>query len=102
MFYFLYPLKDLSIVFNLFRYITFRAAAASITSFILCVWIGPRMIHWLRGLKIVNHTEREHAQKIHHLYAGKKNVPTMGGLLIVASVVLSMLLWGNLDRKSVV
>lgn len=101
MFYFLYPLKDVSIFFNLFRYITFRAAAASVTSFLFCLWLGPSLIEWLKKIRIVNHTEREHAQKIHHLYAGKKNVPTMGGLLIVSSVVSSMLLWGNLTHRYV-
>lgn len=101
MLYFLYPLKDISIFFNLFRYITFRAAGASIMSFLFCIWMGPVIIQWLRHQKVVANTEREHAEQIHHLYAGKKNVPSMGGILIVASVVGSMLLWGNLTSRSV-
>lgn len=101
MLYFLYPLKDISIFFNLFRYITFRAAGASIFAFLFCIWIAPFMIQWLRSLKVLAHTEREHAEKIHTFFAGKKNVPSMGGIIIVVSVVVSMLLWGNLTNRNV-
>ncbi len=100
MFYhFLYPLKDQAIVFNLFKYITFRSVGASVTAFLLCVVLGPWIIRWLMKLSAVNETEREHAQKIHHLYAAKKTVPTMGGILIVASIVCSNLLWGDLTNS---
>ena len=96
---FLYPLKDHAIIFNLFKYITFRAVGASITAFLFCILLGPVIIRWLVRLSAVNETEREHAQKIHHLYAGKKTVPTMGGILIVASIVISNLLWGDLGNS---
>lgn len=101
MFYFLYPLKDVSIVFNLFRYITFRSAAASITSFFICIWLGPKVIQWLKEINVIAHNKREYAEKIHEFYAHKKSVPTMGGILIVGSVVISMLLWGNLTSRYV-
>ncbi|MCM8775910.1 MAG: phospho-N-acetylmuramoyl-pentapeptide-transferase [Candidatus Omnitrophica bacterium] len=101
MFYFLFPLKDISMVFNLFRYITFRSAAASVTAFIICLWIGPHMIRWLRALKATTFNQREYAEKIHSFYAHKNQVPTMGGLLIVASVVISAILWGNLTNRFV-
>ena len=99
MFYFLYPLKDISIIFNLCRYITFRSAGASITAFLLCLWLGPAMIRWLSRVKATAHNEREFADSIHQFYAHKKSVPTMGGLLIVASVLISMFLWGNLTNR---
>lgn len=98
MFYFLHPLKDVSIVFNLFRYITFRSAAASITAFLVCLILGPRLIVWLRSLSAMAHQKREYAEKIHEFYAHKKT-PTMGGILIIASLMLSMFLWGNFTNS---
>jgi phospho-N-acetylmuramoyl-pentapeptide-transferase len=98
MFYFLHPLKEFSIVFNLFRYITFRSAAAGVTAFLICVILGPRLILWLKGLSAMAHQKREHAEKIHQLYS-HKNTPTMGGILIIASVVISMVLWGNYANR---
>lgn len=94
----LYPLKDLHPLFhtfNVFRYITFRAAAASVTAFLICVILGPCLIRMLRRIQALTHTEREHAQAIHPFYAHKKDVPTMGGILIILSLVFAMVLWGN-------
>ena len=101
MFYFLHWLKAYSIVFNIFRYITFRAAAASITAFMLSLWYGPFIIEWLKSFNVTQNQKREHAEKIHNLYAHKEKVPTMGGVLIVSSVVLSTVLWGNLTNRFV-
>ncbi len=98
MLYFLHPLKDIFIGFNLFRYITFRAAGASITAFFLCLWLGPRIIAWLKSLNVTQNQKREHAASIHSFYAHKEKVPTMGGILIVAAVLFSTLLWGNLTN----
>ncbi len=91
----LYPLRDLHTVFNVFRYITFRAAGAAVTAFLLCLVLGPFVIRALKGMQALAHTERAHAEKIHALYAHKKDIPTMGGILIVSSLVLSVMLWGN-------
>lgn len=99
MFYFLYPLKDISIVFNLFRYITLRSAGASITAFLLSLWLGPRIIAWLKKVNVTQNQKREYADSIHTFYAYKEKVPTMGGILIVVAVVISMLLWGNLTNR---
>ncbi len=101
MLYFLHPLKDISILFNLFRYITFRSAGAAITAFILCLWLGPPMIAWLKKMKATANQKREHAAAIHGFFAHKGSVPSMGGLLIVTSVTLSVLLWGNLTNRFV-
>lgn len=99
MFYFLHPLKDVSILFNLFRYITFRSAAAAITAFVICLVVGPSLIRWLKQLNATAHQKREHAESIHTFYEHKKSVPTMGGILVVASVLISMLLWGNFTNS---
>lgn len=97
----LYPLKDLLPVFNVFRYITFRAAGASVTAFVLCLVLAPWLMRRLKALQATAHTEREHADKIHAFYAAKKDVPTMGGILIVASLLASLFLWGNWSVPSV-
>lgn len=99
MLYLLTPFKDISIIFNVFRYITVRAAGASITAFILCLWLGPHIIRWLRKIKVTSHNRREHAEAIHGFYRHKDNVPTMGGILIVASVLISMVIWGNFSNR---
>ncbi len=101
MFYFLYPLREYSIFFNLFRYITFRAAGASITAFLFCLWAGPSVIAWLRLLKVTANNQREHAERIHDLFQHKSGVPTMGGILILGGVTLATLLWANLSSRSV-
>lgn len=99
MLYFLHTFKDVSIIFNIFRYITFRAAGASVMAFLLSLWLGPAIIEWLKSFNVTQNQKREHAQQIHGFYAHKEKVPTMGGILIVASIVLSVLFWGNLTNR---
>lgn len=99
MLYFLYPLKDISIFFNLFKYITFRAAGASVTAFVISLVLGPIIIRWLKRVKVMSFNRREHAESIHSFYAHKDTVPTMGGIMIVASVLGAVFLWGNLTNR---
>lgn len=96
--YFLYPLHDIISVFNVFRYITFRAIGASVTAFLLSLLLFPILISKLRQLSVMNSATREHAEKIHSFYADKKTTPTMGGVLVLGSVLLANLLWGNLQN----
>ncbi len=98
MFYFLHIYANDSIFFNLFRYITFRAAAASVCAFLFSLLWGPRLIQDLKGLKFIANNKREHAESIHHLYESKKDIPTMGGVLIVLSVLFSVIFWANLNN----
>ena len=98
-YYLLYPLREYSIFSNVFKYITFRAVGASVTAFLLAIFFGPIVIKWLSRLSIVNATKREHAEKIHSFYAEKGTVPTMGGVLIVGSLLVANLLWGNLENR---
>jgi phospho-N-acetylmuramoyl-pentapeptide-transferase len=78
--------------FPLFRYITFRTAFASLTALFLCIVLGPWLIARLRELQIGQHI-REDGPKSHTRKAG---TPTMGGVLIIISIVLPTLLWANL------
>ncbi|MBI4358688.1 MAG: phospho-N-acetylmuramoyl-pentapeptide-transferase [Candidatus Omnitrophica bacterium] len=98
-YYLLYPLREYSFFFNIFKYITFRTVGASVTAFLLCLLLGPIVIKWLTRLSVVNATQREYAEKIHALYAAKGSVPTMGGVLIVGAILIANLLWGNLSNQ---
>jgi phospho-N-acetylmuramoyl-pentapeptide-transferase len=88
-------LAKFHIVFNVFRYITFRTAMALVTALILCLCLGPWMIRKLRERQI-GETIRADGPERHRAKAG---TPTMGGLLIVGALVASVLLWGNLGNR---
>ena len=94
LFHLLYPLHGSIPVFNVFRYITFRAAGAALTALLLSLLLGPWMIETLRRLA-VKQSIREAGPQTHQKKAG---TPTMGGLLILLAVVVPTLLWGNLTN----
>jgi phospho-N-acetylmuramoyl-pentapeptide-transferase len=83
--------------FRLFGYATFRTAFASITALFLSIVLGPWLIRKLREFQIGQHI-REEGPKSHHKKAG---TPTMGGVLIVVSIVVPTLLWTNLRNPYV-
>jgi len=100
MFYhFLYPLRDAWGVFNVFKYITFRAMGSSVTAFLFCMLFGNLIIAMLRSLRVLEPTERAHAPHLHKMFKHKHSVPSMGGLIIIIAVVLANLLWGNFESK---
>jgi phospho-N-acetylmuramoyl-pentapeptide-transferase len=78
--------------FNVFRYVTFRTALASLTALFLCVALGPWLIHRLRQFQIGQYI-REEGPQSHQKKAG---TPTMGGVLIIISIVVPTLLWADL------
>jgi phospho-N-acetylmuramoyl-pentapeptide-transferase len=78
--------------FRVFRFVTFRAAFASLTALFLCVSLGPWFIAKLRAMSIGQHI-REEGPKSHQTKAG---TPTMGGVLIVISIIVPTLLWADL------
>ena len=83
--------------FRLFGYATFRTAFASLTALFLSIMLGPWLIRKLREFQIGQHI-REEGPKSHHKKAG---TPTMGGVLIVVSIVVPTLLWTNLRNPYV-
>lgn len=94
---FLTPFREYWIGFNVFQYITFRAAGAAITSLLL-VWIlARRVIPWLRRMQF-EQTIREDGPQTHKK---KQGTPTMGGLLILGGAIISVLLWTRLDNRFV-
>jgi len=92
LFHLLYPLRDEIPLFNVFRYITFRAAGAIVTALLLSWLLGPWFIRTLRRLS-VGQNIRELGPQAHQIKAG---TPTMGGLLILFSTLVPTLLWADL------
>ena len=83
---------------NLIRYQTFRAGAALMTALIIGLWIGPRFISMLRLRQGKGQPIREDGPQSH---LAKRGTPTMGGLMILVALVISMLLWMDLTNPFV-
>ena len=78
---------------NVFQYVTFRTAYASVTALLIPLIFGGRLIERLRGWNIGQQIREEGPQT----HIAKGGTPTMGGVLIVGSVVISTLLWARLS-----
>lgn len=86
-------------VLNIFRYHTFRAGGAFITAFVLSLLFGDRLIRKLISLKIGQPIRTaEEVHKLYELHGKKAGTPTMGGILILGSIVVSTLLWAKWDN----
>ena len=97
LYHFLAPLADTHIIFNLFRYITFRAAGSMATALVVSFLLGPWIIARLRALR-VGQVVREEGPSEHLAKAG---TPTMGGVLILVATTLSTLLWADLTAGNI-
>ena len=97
LFHLLYPLRSYISGFNVFQYITFRSAGSAITALLISFILGPMIIRLLKkhhiGEEIRSDGPKSHLKK--------KGTPTMGGLLIIAAIVLPTLLWANLLNRYV-
>ncbi len=89
------PLREVTIFFNVFRYITVRTALAGITALVLSLVFGPILIKHLKKRQIEQEIRADGPES----HFGKKGTPTMGGVLIVASTLLPALLWGDLRNS---
>jgi phospho-N-acetylmuramoyl-pentapeptide-transferase len=92
----LYPLASDVGAFNVFRYITFRTGAATLTALFIAFLLGPPLIRALSRLRV-----GQPIRTIGPAHQGKAGTPTMGGLLILLSLLVSVLLWSNLDNRFV-
>jgi phospho-N-acetylmuramoyl-pentapeptide-transferase len=88
------PLAEDFILFNLFRYITFRSGAACLTALMVSFLIGPSFIRWLKRVQRGGQPIRPDGPESHLLT--KKGTPTMGGGLILSALTVSTLLWADL------
>ncbi len=95
LFHLLFPLRAEFGVFNVFRYITFRAAMATLTALLVSLLLGPGLIRRLRQFQIGQEIRPEGPAS----HQAKRGTPTMGGLLLVTAVVVPTLLW--VDLRSV-
>ncbi len=79
---------------NVFQYVTFRTAYASITSLLISLFFGKRVIRALRDWNVGQEIREEGPQA----HMAKRGTPTMGGVLIIGAVLISTLLWARLDK----
>ena len=80
---------------NVFQYSSFRSAGAAVTALFFCWWLGPRVIRFLHYLARQEYEDKARTQGGMSDGISKRNIPTMGGLLIVGSIDLSALLWAQ-------
>jgi phospho-N-acetylmuramoyl-pentapeptide-transferase len=97
LYHLLFPLKVYFGAFNVFRYLTFRSFAAILTALLVSLVVGPWCIRKLKELQIGQYI-REDGPQSHHSKAG---TPTMGGLMIIFSLLMSTLLWADLRNPYV-
>ncbi len=97
----LYPLRDQWFIFNLFRYITFRAAGAMVTALFISLILGPFLIRCLKKFAFEEKIRKGDVFPLYELHKGKEGTPTMGGLLILIAIVVSSFLWANFDTRSI-
>ncbi|MGM3160766.1 phospho-N-acetylmuramoyl-pentapeptide-transferase [Dickeya undicola] len=83
--------------FNVFSYLTFRAIVSLLTALIISLWMGPHLIAWLQRLQIGQVVRNEGPES----HFSKRGTPTMGGVMILASIIISVLLWVNLANPYV-
>jgi len=90
MIFFLYEIFDI----NILQYVTFRAAAAAITALMISFLLGPKIIRTLQNRQI-GESIRENGPTSHYL---KEGTPTMGGIIIILSIILPTILWSRYDN----
>src|SRR3989449_11685682 len=96
LYHLLVPLAKDHILFNVFRYLTFRSFMALITGLVISLLIGPPLIQKLRELQHGGETIREDTPERHRT---KKGTPTMGGIVILTAILATTLLWANLGNR---
>jgi phospho-N-acetylmuramoyl-pentapeptide-transferase len=96
LYHLLYPLESAFGGFNVIRYITFRTAAATLTALFIAFVVGPWLIRKLASLRV-----GQPIREIGPDHQAKAGTPTMGGLLILLSLAVSVLLWADLTNHFV-
>ncbi len=94
LYYFLYSLHGYIPAFRVFRYVTFRTAAAGLTAMFTCMVLGPWLIRRLRQFQIGQQIRADGPSS----HQSKAGTPTMGGILILIAILVPTLLWGSLDN----
>lgn len=97
-----YPLHQAIPIFNLFRYITFRASMAAIFAFLISLLFAPAVIRAIKRLQIGENVRKEDSEKLYELHSKKQGTPTMGGILILLAVFSSVALWADVFNKYII
>jgi phospho-N-acetylmuramoyl-pentapeptide-transferase len=88
------PLINKFTFFNIFQYITFRASYAAVTALFISLFLGPKLIAWLKKEKLGQEIRKDGPES----HQVKSGTPTMGGILIIFSIVVSVLLWQDIKN----
>lgn len=96
-YHFLYSLHTEISFFNVFRYITFRTIYATLTAFLICFIMGPWVIKTLREKQIGQYIRKAGPES----HFDKAGTPTMGGIMILAAIIISTLMWADLGNRYV-
>ncbi len=84
--------------FKIFRYLTFRSALAAITGLFLSLYLGPKIIRLLQK-KQIGEAKKIDGPKFHWSKAG---TPTMGGIIIIISIIIPVLLWADIESTYII
>src|SRR5438045_3190419 len=102
MMYYLHRFSEQFFGFNVFFYVTFRALAAAVTAFVICLIFGNFVIRLLTALKLGQPIRlASEVHRLAELHGGKQGTPTMGGVLIIGAVFISSVLWCRLGNRFV-
>lgn len=102
LYYLLYPLREYFFGFNVFKYITFRAAGAAVTALLVCLIFGPRIINKLYQLKMGEKIRNgKDYTALYNLHKTKEGTPTMGGIIILLALLVSTVLWADIFNKQI-
>jgi phospho-N-acetylmuramoyl-pentapeptide-transferase len=96
LYHLLFPLADQFILFNVFRYLTFRTGGAVVTALVVSFLVGPPLIRFLKARQNGGQPIRQDGPESHLLT--KRGTPTMGGFLILLALTASTLLWADLGN----
>ncbi len=99
MLYYLTNFSDQFALFNVFRYLSFRAGGAVMTALVIAFIVGPGLIRWMRRKQGKGQPIRQDGPQSHII--SKAGTPTMGGVLILLSMTIATLLWARLDNPYV-
>ncbi len=99
MFFYLHQLKEFFFPFNVFQYEVFRAAMAAITAFLISVFFGKWFIRYLRQRRAMERTEKGESQRLIEIHQAKRDTPTMGGIILLAALIVSTILWARPDVR---
>ncbi len=93
----LYSLKEYCTFFNVFQYITVRSALTAVTALGISFFLYPYFIKFLKKIQLVEKINKEH-KGLYDIHKKKEHTPTMGGIVINISIIISVLFWADLSN----